>query len=442
MAIGDKFKSYLSKATSSKSSTVTSDNLNASIDVPNSYQIYAEVSTLSFSFPHQGITYYEHHDYLKNNFPVRQLTITMTKTMLITLRNAAKVEVNGFGEMYKVKLSVKPSESGSQHKPFNDGVFYGQLHDNNANLRLDDGNNTDSALFAGTVQDVNTTATFTLYREDELTFSTSNDLNTVYTNPTLSQVFINSLVRTNPDLKCIISDFDHDPSIGTFVVPPMCFTDLVKLLEREVGFYETNYLMYIEDSILYMLNTANVLNCENDKLETSLIIYSDTGEGSTEQKKVGILKNSETSYSLSIPESEKYVEKVNNETFKNTMCYITPSGKRFVHENALSRNIVTVNKQTEVEPIKKMNNINYEKMTVKIADNAISILTPMSKIAVYNDLKNLVVYRLYKKEIQVTSNSKASMTLEGMRILDKPATSKDSKSSTAQSTLSSLSKLR
>jgi hypothetical protein len=442
MAIGDKFKSYLSKATSSKSTSVTSDNMNAAIDVPNTYSIFAEISNLSFSQPQQSITYYEYHDYLKNNFPIRRLTITMSHTMLITLRNATKVEVDGYGEMYKVVLSVKPSESGSQHKPFSDGIFYGQLQDNNSNLRLDDGNTTDSALFAGTVQNTSTTVTFILYREDEISFSVSNDLNTVYTNPTLSQVFINSLVKTNPNLKCIISDFDHDPSLGTFVVPPMCFTDLVKLLEREVGFYDTNYLMYVEDSILYMLNTSNLLNCENDSLETNLIIYSDTGDGSTEQKKVGILKNSETSYSVSIPETAKTVEKVNNESFKNTLCYITPSGKRFIHENALSRNMVTINKQTEVEPVKKQNNINYEKMSVTINNNAISILTPMSKIATYNDLKNMVIYRLYKKEIQVTSNSKATMILEGMRILDKPSTSKDSKSSIAQSSLSSLSKLK
>lgn len=442
MAIGDKFKSYLSKATSSVSSTQESDNLNAAIDIPNTYEIYAEVSTLSFMSPTARVSYYEYHDYLKNNFPVRKLIIGMTKTMLITLRNATKVEVNGFGEMYKVTLNVKPSEGGSMHKPFSDGTFYGQLQDNNASIGLDDGNNTDAPLFSGTVGDMNTEVTFILYREDELTFSTSNDLNAVYTNPTLSQVFINSLVRTNPNLKCIISDFDHDPSIGTFVVSPMCFTDVVKLLEREVGFYDTNYLMYIEDSVLYFLNTSNVLNCENEKFETSLILYSDTGAGSMELKKVGILKNSETSYSISIPEVNKRVEKVNNDTFKNTICYITPSGNRFVHENALSRNIVTVNKQTEVEPIKKLNNINYEKMTVNISNNAISILTPMSKIATYNDLKQLIIYRLYKKEISVVSKGNATMSLEGMRILDKPTTSKDSKMSLSSTSISSVSKLR
>lgn len=442
MAIGDKFKSYLKSSSSSSSkNSVTSDNLNAAIDIPNTYEIYTEISTLSFSSPTSRITYHEYHDYLKNNFPIRRLTISMTATKLITLRNSTKIEVNGFGEMYNITLNVKPIGDGSQHKPFSDGTFYGQLQDNNATLRLDDGNDTDSALLAGTVKN-ETTVTFILYREDELTFSTSNDLNTVYTNPTLSQVFINSLVRTNPDLKCVISDFEHDPSIGTFVVSPMCFTDVVKLLEREVGFYDTNYLMYIEDSILYFLNTSNVINCENDKLETSLIIYSDTGDGSKDQKKSGILKNSETSYSLSIPEVNKRIEKVNNDTFKNTICYITPSGNRFVHENALSRNIVTVNKQTEVEPIRKQNNINYEKMTVTIPNNAIAILTPMSRIATYNDLKQVVVYRLYKKEIEVTSKSSATMLLEGMRILDKPATSQDSKSSLASTSISSLSKIR
>lgn len=251
-------------------------------------------------------------------------------------------------------------------------------------------------------------------------------------------MFINSFVRTNPDLKCIISDFEHDPSIGTFVVSPMCFTDVVKLLEREVGFYETNYLMYIEDGVMYFLNTSNLLNCENDKLETSLIIYSDTGDASNSQKKIGILKNSETSYSVSIPEVNKRVEKVNNDTFKNTICYITPTGKRFVHENGLSRNMVTINKQTEVEPIKKDPNIQYEKVSISIDNNAISILTPMSKIATYNDLNALVIYRLYKKEISVVSSANATMYLEGMRILDKTTTSKDSKSSLAQSSISKL----
>ena len=442
MAIGDKFKSYLSTSSSSSKSTVNSDNQNAAINAPNTYQIYAEISTLSFKAPTELVAYYEYHDYLKNNFPIRKLTIQMTHTKLITLRNCTKVDVNGFGEMYEVSLNVKPNDNGSMHKPFSDGKFYGQLENNNSSLRINDGNDPDNKLNQGIVQDTSTSVTLILYREDELNFSISNDLNAVYTNPTLSQVFINSLVRTNPTLKCIISDFDHDPSIGTFVVSPMCFTDVIKLLEREVGFYETKYLMYIEDSIMYFLNTGNVLNCENEKYETTLIVYSDTGEASNEQKKSGILKSSETTYALSIPETSKYVEKVNNDTFKNTICYITPMGNRYVHENSLSRNIVTINKQTEVEPIKKLNNIQYEKISINVGNNAISILTPMSKIATYNDLNSVVVYRLYKKEISVVSNSTCSMSVEGMRILDKSTTSKDSKSSTAQTTISSLSSMR
>lgn len=362
------------------------------------------------------ISYREISDYVNSNFPARILSISLHPRRMAELLNMQKEQVNGFGELYNIKLFVTPlSDEGVLNKAFEDGEFKGIMLSNDSAYEIEEAIDEESKIYNMTSLEPRVTVSFQLYRQNELTFSTSNGTNFLYPNPTVSAVFINSLLQSNPSLKCIVSKFDHDPNLGLFLVRHMSFTDLIELLEDEVGFYKTDYICFIEYGILFFLNKSNEINVTNKELERSLHIFAGrVNQGSTSKF---ISKMDDYNYGCTVANQNVKIFRDTKSSIRKSYSYITPSGKKIDYINSLSRNIETVRKLTEAVPIQKTYNIQYEIFDAKIDDNSVNFLNPLSKIT-YLDSNNVKrTYRMARKEISVVSSQSSYIRVSGFRIL-------------------------
>lgn len=383
----------------------------------NQYAIQVDIQGIVFQDEYGSrIEYREIADYNKNNFPVRILTIRVHPKEFAELFHLEKETVNGFGELYNVKLFVSPiSDEGILNKAFEDGEFKGLLINNDSDYEFTSTIDEESLIYSKPDRDPRTEITFYLYRENELTFSTSNNINFLYPNPKLSDVFINSLYKSNPNLKCIVSKFDHDPTLGLYLVRDMSFTDLIDTLEDEVGFYKTDYMCFVEYNILFFLNKSNEINCSNEELERAIHIQA--GRLTEKRTTKLVIKMDDYNYACTVPIEKVRVVKDTKATIRKSYSYITPSGKKIDHINSLSRNTVTIRKVTEAEPIQKTNNIQYEMIEVVIDENSVNFLNPLSKIYFFDSNGVKRTYRMALKEINVVSSISSYVRIVGFRVL-------------------------
>lgn len=383
----------------------------------NKYTIDVDIQGLLFNdTTGSRIVYHEISDYLGSNFPARTLTISAHPAQLAKLLLLEKKDVNGFGQLYNLKLFVSPlSDEGMLNKAFDDGEFKALLINNESNFDTSSALDEESRVYEMNSLEPRTNITFYLFRDYELQFSTSNKTNFLYPNPTISDVFINSLMMSNPGLTCIISKFDHDPQLGNFLVRDMSFTDLIDVLEDEVGFYVTDYICFLEFKNLFFLNRSNDIKCQNKVLDNNLHI----GVGRINETKTDrlITKMDETNFASTVGSQDIKIIKDSKSSIRKSYSYITPSGKKIDFTNSLSRNITTIRKITEAMPIQKTPNIQYEMIDVKIQDNSVNFLNPLTKIH-YTDSNSVKrIFRMGKKEINVVSSQSSYIRLTGFRVL-------------------------
>ena len=383
----------------------------------NKYVINVDVQGLTFTdTTGSKIVYHEISDYLGSNFPARTLTISAHPTQLAKLLLMEKEEVNGFGQLYNLKLFVSPlSDEGMPNKAFEDGEFKALLINNESNFDTASAIDEESRVYKMNMLEPRSSITFYLFRDFELKFSTSNKTNFLYPNPTVSDVFINSLMMSNPGIGCLVSKFDHDPQLGNFLVRDMSFTDLIDVLEDEVGFYVTDYICFLEYGNLFFLNRSNEVNCKNSILDNNFHLAA--GRVNEVRTNKQIIKLDEKNYASTVSSSDIKIIKDSKSSIRKSYSYVTPSGKKIDYTNSLSRNITTIRKITEAIPIQKTPNIQYEMIDVKISDNSVDFLNPLTKIH-YTDSNSVKrIYRMGKKEIQVVSSQSSYIRLTGFRVL-------------------------
>ena len=384
----------------------------------NKYQINVEIGDIKLSDEDgNAITYKEMCDYSKNNFPVRILTLKVNADAYHKINALPKETVNGFGDMVKVILDAHPvSADGFMNKPFMDGEFLGMMKTSDSSYDYQSVSDTDSPVYKSQNADMKTEITINLFRPSELRFATSNKLNTLYNNATLNQIFFNSFTKTNPGIKLVVSKFDHDPNLGILPLRNMSFRNLIDFLESEVGFYKTDYMCFLEHNLFFFLNKLNNINVNYKALERN--IHIEPARFDATRKNRSITKIDDYNYACTTDTGSIKVSKPTNKSFNNSYAYQTPSGKMINYENALSRNVITIYKATEAVPIQKTPTIRYEYIDLSVLDNSVSFINPLTRLTYTDSTRQIRIFRVIRKEIEVLSSLRSSIKLKGLRVIE------------------------
>lgn len=403
-----------------KSTTSVSDNKNYNPTGVNKYQINVEISDSIKIKDTDGtsITYQEVCDYENNNFPIRILTLILQSSQYTQIMCAKKDDsINGFNDSYKINISTIPLLADSfLNKPFEDGEFIGLLQTSESPIEFIETQNDSSSMNKSGSVDPEVQIKFTLYRKNELQFSISNKTNTLYNNSSLSEIFFNSAFKTNPLNKMVVSKFDHDPLSGLLLMPNMSFLNMIEFLELEMGFYKTSFLLFLEFNILFFLNKQNNINVNVKALERNIYIKPIRMNSAHESR--NITKIDDYNYNCTTEVSNISIQKSSAKSFNNSYSYQTPSGKCITYNNLLSRNTKTILKATEVIPLQKYNNVRYEYITVKIPDNSVNFINPLTKLYYIDSEGKQRIFRVSYKKIYVESSRLSKLTIKGFRLIE------------------------
>lgn len=362
------------------------------------------------------ITYSEIADYWNMDFPARILEISCPYQFTQIILNK-KVELVNGRQMYDINLLVIPVESGGfKNKAINDGAFKAILKENDGFNKFEEELTPDNRILEEKGGVTKGSLRFYLYREEELQYSQTKNINFLKNNPTLSECFLTAFNVSNPTLKAVVSRFDHDPTLGMYLIPPMGFVDVMDVLENDVGFYRTELMDFIEHGVYFLLNRENEFNVSNQSLEFFFNI--NVARSYSDRTDKYIKKINERTYETSTPSSSVDIRISNSKSFNTSVNFITPSGVEYFHERGLSRNIDTVRKLSEVEPIKKIPNPIYELVTINLTDSCVNWITPLTKLVILDTLGNPRTYRMCKKTIKVDSGFSTESELVGFRLIE------------------------
>lgn len=390
------------------------DNPNRST---NRYSMTVDIN--GFKYNHDDgtkIRYQEIGDYWNNKYPVRILTIEVPFFDIQGIVHSQKTVVNN-REMYDINIMVKPiDDDGFQNKPFVDGMFKAILRDGDFDNSFTDSIDGEfGGRFTEREQgDIEVPMTFYLYKEEELKYS-QGQINFVMNNPTLSQAWLTGFSIANPKLKAVVSKFEHNPAMGTLVIPPTGYPDYLQYLEDEVGFYETDFMDYVEHGVYFFLNKKNDYKCKCPTLEYTITVT--VGRSVTDRVDQYMRKLNEYNYELTASAHDIKVTISNNRSFGQSIKYITPSGTGNISDRGLSRNYDVVYKTTNVEHIKRIENPIYEFIEINLNNNSVNFITPLTTFSILDSTGRPRKYRVSGKQTTIVAGQYASTKLKGFRLL-------------------------
>ncbi|MGL5715347.1 MAG: hypothetical protein ACRCX2_20180, partial [Paraclostridium sp.] len=199
------------------------------------------------------IQYSEISNYFASKFPARILSVAL-KFQEINKLLVGRNKIDSSRELFDVEINLSGlvAENCNQLLPLEVGRFKAVLKESDTIYN----NNTvgDSQVLNEQNVNTNTLVNFFLFRENELDFGLNTNINFLYTNTNLMSIFSHGMIKSNPGLKYIISEFDHNPVVPKLLVPRMGFNDFIELIEDEFGFYKSKHTLFVENGIMYFLN--------------------------------------------------------------------------------------------------------------------------------------------------------------------------------------------
>lgn len=412
------YKDNISKTASGKSTDAQkAEKATPPVNV-NQYDITVDVSGLKFSSIDNAtrIEYREISDYWKANFPTRTITINVPYGVVQKiLCSKDKSDMNGI-KVYDMNILVAPKASSAfKNKAFNDGMFKAILQQNDTENDFNESMNESSRFLDREQGETRVPLTFVLYRESELKYSQNFKINAVMPNPKLSDIFMWALNKSNPTLKCCASKFETNPSMGLMVLPSRSFPDMIQMLDLEVGFFKTNPIQFIDHNVFFFLNRENNANVTNAKLSYTITVdISRSNDASTPKY---IRKLDDQNYQMSISSSDISISISNSNSFGNSKKWIFPNGTTITQENSFSRNVDTIKKLTNVQPVLKLQAPVYEFADINLSDNSLNFITPLTTIRIMDAMGKPRVYRIARSELSVISGYTSSVVVRGFRII-------------------------
>lgn len=383
----------------------------------NKTEIKLDINGIKFDSKINGtsIKYTEICDYWNRDFPIRVLEIACPVELTFRILNMKVEECNG-KPMYDINILSKPiMDRGVQIKTLNDGKFKAVLRQNDNENDFKDAFDARSRLYEHEQGGIKTELTFFLYREEELRFNMGGNINFITPNSTLSSLYLLGFTKGNPGLKTCVSKFDHNPSTGLFVVPPASFTDYVDLLDKEFGYFKTERMSFVEHNIFFLLNRDNDIRVSYPKLEYKLNILIPKSPKDRVDRFVKRLD--ERNFEISVEKNAVKIYRDSKSNFSNSIKYSYPNGKSELQDLGVGRNFDTVIKLTNVKPVDKLKNSEYEICELELQDSGLNFLTPLSTFSVMDAMGRRRIYRVCYKESRILSGVSNTMKLKGFRLL-------------------------
>lgn len=360
--------------------------------------------------------YHEEVDYIGNKFPTRVLTIKLYPTNISKLVNYRRSLRTNSKSLFNIELMVRPVgfKGKSLLKPFKDGKFKAVMAENDKLKSYYTKIDLEKRLQRNVEEYVE--ITFFLFREEELQFGLSNNLNFLYKNTSLQNMFAHLFTKSNPTTKFVVSKFDHNPIPGKFLIPTMSLRESFRLLNDEFGFYKTGMMEFLENNTYYFLNTANDMGVTCKKLESifRLNVIKEPGDNSPKMfSKSKVAK--EMIVNINASDIDVYTD--SKSIVDNQPIYVNASGEITGTNNTSARDVDTVRKITNIPNLVKDVNVSYEYITLSVRDISSIDVNPFTRIEYFDNSSNLRNYRVCKKETEIRSNKGLINTIVGMRII-------------------------
>lgn len=381
--------------------------------IENRYDITA--SLCGYVFNHRNgnnVAYEEIKDFENSTFPLRRLYVSINDTQIFNVLNYKK-DKNG---MIDVTLLVHFDDTNNliKNKPFSDGKFKAILKEGDFNISIKETINSESISKKSDIIS-RRTVTLYLFREDEIDAFDIDNINFLLKDGVTLQNLLIFIFNKFTKYKFLISKPDHNPIIGNFLMPQVSLNDALKIIDTDIGIYKTDYMLFLNDGVLYFLNKDNNFNCRNSKLEFSVnILLSKPGE---DLKNLSVDKLTNGNFTVILrPHQVEITKSVSKRTEASTN-YIFPNGKKIKHKNNLSRDIKTVRKITNIEPLDKYNDRIKEEIVVKLDNIAFQDINPLSTIFFTDSQNKRREYRISKTNLSIVSRRTVDLTIKAFRIL-------------------------
>lgn len=386
------------------------------------YNLNITIGNIKFSSSKLDMIRFDmEEDYIAQDYPIRVLTIGTTDDRFINMmQSAERVSVGGLDGLFKVRVgaSFTMKVKGVNNEPILEGVYLGMLIETETNTKYED-TYKQKAREEFLIKGKYKTFSMYLFAEQELTFNTKVPTNNhIVQNATLMETFGYLFNEFNPDMKYVVSPFDHNPKMG--MLPPMSqlgFIDFLKFLEAEVGFYRTDFFYYIYKGLFCFMNMSNNHNIIIEDYNNTFTVYPLRND--FEQAGYKIVQISDRSYGVTIRSDRIKIWVDNKMSFKPTKVYVNADSTVVKSQQNISRKAQTIRKLTNIPHLDKEGNVRYEFIELTVDGFVDNKFCPFTVI-VYLDTNNeRREYRLIKCVTQIQSGDVSYTYLKGYRILDR-----------------------
>lgn len=378
----------------------------------NRYELTVQFCNMVFKNEYGNrIMYEETKDFINSNFPIRKLIVSVNDKDIVNILNFKKDE----NDMVDVTILVSFDKDSNiiQNKPFEDGKFKGLIQNGDFNIPLneitDDYSDTKSSDVIYSREVI-----IYLFREDELNCFDNDDINFLVSGTNLKSL-LSFLFLKYTNYQLILSPPDHNPSINRLLLPQSNLLEILKIIDLDMGIFFTNYILFINEGVLYFLNTDNDVKCRNDKLEFSINLLVSRPGKDLRAKYVDKLNNG--NYTISVDYMDVKVTKDDEYKINESLNYIFPNGKKYKNKNMLSRNVHTIRKITNIQPLIKYRNRTREDIEFSINNIAVKDINPLSTIFYTDSQNKRREYRVSKVKTTIVSSQLVEMKIKAYRLV-------------------------
>lgn len=378
----------------------------------NRYDLTVQFGNMIFKSEFGNSIYYEEtKDFINSNFPIRKLMVTLNDKDILNIMNFKRDE----NDMIDVTVLVSFDKDTNviQNKPFEDGKFKGLIQNGDFNIPLtevsDDysDSKTSDTMYSRNV-------VIYLFREDELDCFDEDNINFLISNTDLKSL-ISFLFLKYTKYKLIISPPDHNPTIKQLLIPQGNLLEVIKIIDLDMGIYFTNYIMFINEGVLYFINTDSKPKCRNANLEFSInLLVSRPGK---EMKARYVDKLNNGNYTIVIESQMVHVSKDDQYRVNESINYVFPNGQKYKNKNMLSRNVHTVRKITNIQPLTKYKNISKENIEFSVTSIGLKEFNPLSTIFYTDSQNKRREYRISEIKLSIRSGESVNMNIKGFRLI-------------------------
>lgn len=378
----------------------------------NRYALTAQFCNMVFKNEYGNkIVYEETKDFVNSNFPIRKLTVTLNDKDIVNVINFKRDE----NDMIDVTLLVSFAKETNviQNKPFDDGKFKGLIQNGDFSIPIKEITNNFSETKRSDVI-FSREITIFLFRDYELNCFDNDNINFLVRSTDLKNL-IGYLLLKYTNFKLILSPPDHNPSIKNFLIPQMNLIDILNLLDNEMGIFYTPFIFFLNEGILYFLNTDNNPKCRNTKLEFSLNILVSKPGMDLKTKYVDKLTNG--NFTITVDSSWVNVYRNDEFKFNKSINYIYPNGNKNKNKNILARDIHTIRKVTNIQPLTKYLNKNKEEIELFIPNIGMKNFNPLSTIFYADSQNKRREFRVSKVKTTIVSTQLVETRIKGYRLI-------------------------